>query len=64
MALKQYEIAFKLAAKMSGDFPKSFKNASDAVEKLGDHMQSLNSDSRKIAGLVAARKAVAESSKE
>ena len=36
MALKQYEIAFKLAAKMSGDFPKSFKNASDAVEKLGD----------------------------
>lgn len=64
MALKQYEIAFKIAAKMSGDFPKSFKNASDAVEKLGDHMQSLNSDSRKIAGLVAARKAVAESSKE
>lgn len=64
MALKQYEIAFKLAAKMSGDFPKSFKNASDVVEKLGDHMQSLNSDSRKIAGLVAARKAVAESSKE
>lgn len=64
MALKQYEIAFKLAAKMSGDFPKSFKNASDAVEKLGDHMQSLNSDSRKIAGLMAARKAVAESSKE
>lgn len=64
MALKQYEIAFKLAAKMSEDFPKSFKNASDAVEKLGDHMQSLNSDSRKIAGLVAARKAVAESSKE
>lgn len=64
MTLKQYEIAFKLAAKMSGDFPKSFKNASDAVEKLGDHMQSLNSDSRKIAGLVAARKAVAESSKE
>lgn len=64
MALKQYEIAFKLAAKMSGDFPKSFKNASDAVEKLGDHMQSLNSDSKKIAGLVAARKAVAESSKE
>ena len=64
MALKQYEIAFKLAAKMSGDFPKSFKNASDAVEKLGDHMQSLNSDSRKIAGLVAARKAVAESSRE
>lgn len=64
MALKQYEIAFKLAAKMSGDFPKSFKNASDAVEKLGDHMKSLNSDSRKIAGLVAARKAVAESSKE
>ncbi len=64
MALKQYEIAFKLAAKMSGDFPKSFKNASDAVEQLGDHMQSLNSDSRKIAGLVAARKAVAESSKE
>lgn len=64
MALKQYEIAFKLAAKMSGDFPKSFKNASDAVEKLGDHMQSLNSDSRKIVGLVAARKAVAESSKE
>lgn len=64
MALKQYEIAFKIAAKMSGDFPKSFKNASDAVEKLGDHMQSLSSDSRKIAGLVAARKAVAESSKE
>lgn len=64
MALKQYEIAFKIAAKMSGDFPKSFKNASDAVEKLGDHMQSLNSDSRKIAGLVAARKAVAESSKD
>lgn len=64
MALKQYEIAFKLAAKMSGDFSKSFKSASDVVENLSDHMQRLDADAQKVAGLVAARKAVAESSKE
>lgn len=64
MALKQYEIAFKLAAKMSGDFSKSFKNAGEVVETLSGHMQRLDADAKKVAGLVAARKAVAESSKE
>lgn len=64
MASKQYEIAFKLAAKMSSEFPKSFTKASSAVDDLEGQLQSLNSEGAKITGLVNARRAVAESSKE
>lgn len=64
MASKQYEIAFKLAAKMSSEFPKSFTRASSVVDDLEERLQSLNSEGAKITGLVNARKAVAESSKE
>ena len=64
MASKQYEIAFKLAAKMSSEFPKSFTRASSVVDDLEERLQSLNSEGAKIAGLVSARKAVAESSRE
>ena len=64
MASKQYEIAFKIAAKMSGEFQKSFTRASSAVYDLEEHLQSLNSEGAKITGLVNARKAVAESSRE
>lgn len=63
MALKQYEIAFNLAAKKSGTFTKSFKDAGQTVEGLQAHMERMNSSFAEITGVVKARKAVGESAK-
>lgn len=63
MALKQYEIAFNLAAKKSGTFTKSFKDAGQTVEGLQAHMERMNASFAEITGVVKARKAVGESAK-
>lgn len=63
MALKQYEIAFNLAAKKSGTFTKSFKDAGQTVEGLQAHMERMNASFADITGVVKARKAVGESAK-
>lgn len=63
MALKQYEIAFNLAAKKSGTFTKSFKDAGQTVEGLQSHMERMNASFAEITGVVKARKAVGESAK-
>ena len=50
MALKQYEIAFNLAAKKSGTFTKSFKDAGQTVEGLQAHMERMNASFAEITG--------------
>lgn len=58
---KQYEVAFKLAASMSGQFSKSFKTAGGLLSSVEDRISILNAEAGRIDGLVKARKAVAES---
>lgn len=60
---KQYEVAFKLAASMSGQFSKSFKTAGGLLSSVKDRISILNAEAGRIDGLVKARKAVAESSR-
>lgn len=61
---KVYDIAFKLAGKISGDFSSTFKRGQETVARMGDSLATLNEKAAKLDGLVRARKAVAESSRE
>lgn len=61
---KVYDIAFKLAGKITGDFSSTFKRGQETVARMGDSLSNLNEKAAKLDGLVRARKAVAESSRE
>lgn len=63
MASKQYEIAFSLAAKKSGNFSKSFREAGLTMEELQEYAERVNAQFADISEVVKARKAVAESAK-
>ena len=61
---KVYDIAFKIAGKLSGDFASTFKKGQETVARMGDSLAMLNAKAEKMDGLVKARKAVGESSRE
>lgn len=61
---KVYDIAFKIAGKLSGDFASTFKKGQETVARMGDSLAMLNAKAAKMDGLVKARKAVGESSRE
>lgn len=61
---KVYDIAFKIAGKLSGDFANTFKKGQETVARMGDSLSTLNAKAAKMDGLVKARKAVGESSRE
>lgn len=61
---KVYDIAFKLAGKITGDFSSTFKRGQETVARMGDSLATLNAKAAKLDGLVRARKAVAESARE
>ena len=61
---KVYDIAFKLAGKITGDFSSTFKRGQETVARMGDSLATLNEKAAKLDGLVRARKAVAESARE
>lgn len=61
---KVYDIAFKIAGKLSGDFASTFKKGQETVARMGDSLATLNAKAAKMDGLVKARKAVGESSRE
>ena len=63
MAQKEYGIAFRLAAKMSGQFSKSFTAAGKTVQSLEGRMSNLNAEADKVSSLIKARKTVAENAK-
>lgn len=63
MAQKEYGIAFRLAAKMSGQFSKSFTAAGKTVQSLEGRMSTLNTEADKVSSLIKARKTVAENAK-
>jgi TP901 family phage tail tape measure protein len=64
MASKVHEIAFKIAANVSGTFSKAFKSAGAALSGYEKQLQSLHRESADVSGLIRAKNAVANSSLE
>jgi TP901 family phage tail tape measure protein len=56
MAAKTYEIAFKLAGKMSNDFSKTFKAANEAVKGFNSNLVDLNKQAANVDKVVKLRK--------
>lgn len=63
MASKTYEIAFKLAGKMSGNFASTFKNANNAVKSFNGRLNDLNKQASKIDSVVKLRKETGEAAR-
>lgn len=55
---KTYEIAFKLAGKLSGGFSKTFQDASKTVQSMGKELNSLNKQASDTSKLVKMRQEV------
>ena len=49
---KVYDIAFKIAGKLSGDFARTFKKGQETVARMGDSLATLNAKAAKMDGLV------------
>lgn len=64
MASKVHEIAFKLAANVSGTFSKAFKQAGAALSGYQKQIESLNKEAGDTSKLIKAKEAVANSSRE
>lgn len=64
MASKVHEIAFKIAANVSGTFSKAFKSAGAALSGYEKQLQSLHRESADVSSLIKAKNAVANSSLE
>ena len=64
MASKVHEIAFKLAANVSGTFSKTFKQAGAALSGYQKQIESLNKEAGDTSKLIKAKEAVANSSRE
>lgn len=63
MAAKVYEIAFKLAGKLSSDFSKTFKNATKTVEGFGSNIRELNQKAAQVENVIKLRKETALSAR-
>lgn len=63
MASKVHEIAFKLAASVSGTFSKTFKQAGAALSGYQKQIESLNREAADTSKLIKAKEAVANSSR-
>lgn len=63
MASKVHEIAFKLAASVSGTFSKTFKQAGAALSGYQKQIESLNREAADVSKLIKAKEAVANSSR-
>ena len=56
MAAKVYEIAFKLAGKLSSDFSGAFKEATKTVDAYGEEIQELNKELSQVDHVMKLRK--------
>lgn len=63
MASKVHEIAFKLAAGVSGTFSRAFKQAGAAMSGYQRQIESLNREAADVSSLIKAKEAVANSSR-
>lgn len=64
MAAKVHEIAFKLAANISGTFSKTFKSAGAALSGYQKQIENLNKQAADTSKLIKAKEAVANSALE
>lgn len=63
MAGKVYEIAFKVAGQMSGNFAKTFKAASTAVKGFGDQIGTLNRQAADVGRVAKLRQEVGQAAR-
>ena len=64
MAAKTYEIAFKLAGRLSGNFSKTFNSANAAVGNFGAKIAEMNNKALQLNGIIQQRKAVENAERE
>ncbi len=64
MASKIYEIAFKVAGKLSSDFAKTFSTAENSVDAFNDRLNGLNKQAAQTDKLVNLKKEVGEAARE
>ncbi|MGN0885460.1 MAG: phage tail tape measure protein, partial [Candidatus Spyradenecus sp.] len=63
MAGKVYEIAFKLAGQLSGDFAATFKAASNAMKGFGGELNKINAQAAQVDRIITMRKEVGEAAR-
>lgn len=63
MAGKVYEIGFKIAGDLSGNFQKSFKTANAAVQNFNKGLNLVNKSAADVSAMIKQKKAVAEAAR-
>ena len=63
MAGKVYEIGFKIAGDLSGNFAKTFKNANDAVKGFSGNINKMNQEAANVASMVKLKQEIGENAR-
>ena len=63
MAGKVYEIGFKIAGNLSGNFAKTFKNANEAVKGFSGNINRMNRQAADIASMVKLKQEIGENAR-
>lgn len=63
MAGKVYEIGFKIAGNLSGNFAKTFKNANEAVKGFSGNINRMNKQAADIASMVKLKQEIGENAR-
>lgn len=63
MAGKVYEIGFKIAGNLSGNFAKTFKNANEAVKGFSGNINRMNKEAADIASMVKLKQEIGENAR-
>ena len=63
MAGKVYEIGFKIAGDLSGNFAKSFKTANDAVKNFSGNINKMNKEAADVASMVKLKQEIGENAR-
>ena len=63
MAGKVYEIGFKIAGDLSGNFAKSFKTANDAVKNFSGNINKMNQEAANVASMVKLKQEIGENAR-
>ena len=63
MAGKVYEIGFKIAGDLSGNFAKTFKNANEAVKGFSGNINKMNKQAADVASMVKLKQEIGENAR-
>ena len=63
MAGKVYEIGFKIAGDLSGNFAKTFKNANEAVKGFSGNINKMNKQAADVASMIKLKQEIGENAR-